>query len=195
LVLCLLFNILLQWEIPNPMFRKPLIFKTHEIFSSTTHLMPEIAMNNWDNFTTIYKGEYSYINWWSADMTKRVDASYGLHSMDVIAPIRYLKWATNGSSCKFTVAIMPAQPQCRVTEYASQQPEYVYILCSQGQCIKMERKRYWTRLSLEVVQTLPIPAANPKLKTMNLIRYLLKLQKQKAKPHEGTSGAPHTHYQ
>jgi hypothetical protein len=79
-----------------------------------------------------------------------------------------------------TVAIMPPQPQCRVTEYAGRQPEYVYILCSQGQCIKMERKRYSTRLSLEVVQTLPMPAANPKLKTMNLIRYLLKQQKQKS---------------
>jgi hypothetical protein len=89
-----------------------------------------------------------------------------------------------------TVAIMPPQPQCRVTEYAGQQPEYVYILCSQGQCIKMERKRYSTRLSLEVVQTLPMPAANPKLKTMNLIRYLLKQKNKKAKPHGGTMGAP-----
>ncbi len=48
--------------------------------------------------------------------------------------------------------------------------------------MKMEKRRYITRLGLEVVQTLLIPAANPGLKTMSLIRYLSKLQKQKAKP-------------
>ncbi len=34
--------------------------------------------------------------------------------------------------------------------------------------MKMERRRHGTRLNLEVVQTLPIPVANPKLKTKSL---------------------------
>jgi hypothetical protein len=61
--------------------------------------------------------------------------------------------------------------------------------------MKMERSIYGILLSLEVVQTLPISAANPELKTKSLIRYLPKLKKQKANPQEGTSGAPHTLHQ
>lgn len=44
-------------------------------------------------------GQEEYVNWWSAEVTLSVDDSWGLHSIDVMGSVWYLKWATNVSSC------------------------------------------------------------------------------------------------
>jgi len=67
-------------------------------------------------------------------------------------------------------------------------PSARIFLCSQGQRVKLERKRYLARLRLEVVKTLPMLTAKPKQETMNLIRHIWDSKNRKpnhAKAHKG----------
>ena len=48
-------------------------------------------------FTLDFNGD-NYVSWWSSDVTANVDASCGLHSIDVMAFLWYSKCATMVSS-------------------------------------------------------------------------------------------------